>query len=103
MGQDDPSVLHLLCTLFLLILHQLHLRSSGICPQRLGAPDVNKIYKHSCYCVNSRFDIGKNKRNSVNQWFPHQGDFAFTGSLGNVWRDIWFSPLGEGRVLATGT
>ena len=28
--RDDSSVLHLLCTLFLLLFHQLHLRSSGI-------------------------------------------------------------------------
>ena len=38
--QDDSSVLHLLCTLFLLLLHQLHLRSSGIPSWRLGTPAV---------------------------------------------------------------
>ena len=37
--QEDSSTLHLLCTLFLLLLHQLHLRSSGIRSQRLGTPD----------------------------------------------------------------
>ena len=36
--QDDSSALHLLCTLFLLLLHQLHLRSSGIRSRRLGTP-----------------------------------------------------------------
>ena len=36
--QDDSSALHLLCTLFLLLLHQLHLRSSGIRSWRLGTP-----------------------------------------------------------------
>ena len=36
--QDDSSALHLLCILYLLILHQLHLRSSSIRAQRLGAP-----------------------------------------------------------------
>ena len=35
---DDLSVLHLLCTLFLSLLHQLHFRSSGIRSQRLGTP-----------------------------------------------------------------
>ena len=35
---DDSSTLHVLCTLFLLLLHQLHLRSSGIRSQRLGTP-----------------------------------------------------------------
>ena len=33
---DDSSALHLLSTLFLLLLHQLHFRSSGIRSQRLG-------------------------------------------------------------------
>ena len=33
---DDSSELHLLCTLFLLLLHQLHIRSSGIRSWRLG-------------------------------------------------------------------
>ena len=34
--QDDSSTLYLLCTLFLFLLHQLHLRSSGIRSQSLG-------------------------------------------------------------------
>ena len=33
---DDTSALHLLCTLFLLLLIQLHLRPSDIRSQRLG-------------------------------------------------------------------
>ena len=37
---DDSSASHLLCTLFLLLLHQLHLRSSGIRFQRLETPDL---------------------------------------------------------------
>ena len=36
MIRDDSSTLSLLCTLFLLLLHQLHLRSSGIRSWRLG-------------------------------------------------------------------
>ena len=36
--QDDSSALHLSHTLFLLLLHQLHLRSLGIRSQRLGTP-----------------------------------------------------------------
>ena len=36
---DDSSSLYLLCTLFLLLLHHLHLRSSGIITSwRLGTP-----------------------------------------------------------------
>ena len=34
--QDDSSALHLLCTLFLLLLHQLHLRSPGSDPGSWG-------------------------------------------------------------------
>ena len=33
----------LLCTLFLLLLHQLHLRLSGIRSKRLGTPDVEHL------------------------------------------------------------
>ena len=36
--RDDSSALHLLCTSFLFLLHQLHLRSSGIKSWRLGTP-----------------------------------------------------------------
>ena len=36
--QDDSSALYLLCTLFLLLLHQFHLRWSGIRSQRLETP-----------------------------------------------------------------
>ena len=37
---DDSSTLHLLCTPFLLLLHQPHRRSSGIRSQRLGTPGL---------------------------------------------------------------
>jgi len=37
--QDDSSI-YLLCTLFLLLLHQLYLRSSAIRSQRLGTPGL---------------------------------------------------------------
>ena len=37
--RDDSSILYLLCTLFLLLLHKLHLRSSGIRSQILEIPD----------------------------------------------------------------
>ena len=42
--RDDSSTLHLLCTLFLLLLHQLQLRSSGIRSWMLGTPPLT----HSC-------------------------------------------------------
>ena len=44
---DDLNALHLLCTLFLLPLHQLHLRSSGIRSQRLGTP----VLKYQWHCA----------------------------------------------------
>ena len=36
--QDDSSILRLLCALFILLSHQLHLRSSGIRSWKLGTP-----------------------------------------------------------------
>ena len=39
--QDDSSALHSLCTSFLLLLHHLHLRSSGIRSKKLGNPGFN--------------------------------------------------------------
>ena len=40
---DHSSTLHLLCTLFLLLLPQLYLRSSVIRSQRLGIPELQNI------------------------------------------------------------
>ena len=39
---DDSNALHLLCTLFLLLLHQLHLISSGIRSWRFRTPALEK-------------------------------------------------------------
>ena len=41
--QDDSSAFHSLCTLFLLLLHQLHPRSSGNRAQRLRTPGVVRM------------------------------------------------------------
>ena len=46
--QDDSNTLCLLCTLFLSLLHQLHLRSSGIRSQRLGTPVLSYSLIHIC-------------------------------------------------------
>ena len=35
---DESSALYVLCTSFLFLLHQVHLRSSSLRSQRLGAP-----------------------------------------------------------------
>ena len=56
--QGDSSALRLLCTLFLLLLHQAHLRSSGMRSHRVGTPalilsridmgDVFSFFFHRC-------------------------------------------------------
>ena len=45
---DDANTLRLLCILFLSLLHQLHLRSSGIRSQRLGTPVLSYSLIHIC-------------------------------------------------------
>ena len=39
-SQDDSSILHLVCILLLLLLHQLYLRLSGVISQRLETPAI---------------------------------------------------------------
>ena len=41
--QDNSSSLHLLCTLFLLLLHHLQLKSAGLRSWRLGTPGVENV------------------------------------------------------------
>ena len=41
--QDDSSTWYLLCTLFLLLLHRLHLKSSGIRSKRLGTLSLCRL------------------------------------------------------------
>ena len=43
-GGEGLSALHVLCTLFLLLLHKLHLRSSDIRFQRLGSPGEGQSF-----------------------------------------------------------
>ena len=40
---DDSNALCLLCNIFLLLLHHLHLRSSGIRSWRLGTPEIENV------------------------------------------------------------
>ena len=42
---DDSSLLHLQCTLFLLLLHKLHFILSGIRSLRLGTPGLNTSFE----------------------------------------------------------
>ena len=51
---DDSRTLHLLCTIFLLWLHQLHLGSPGIRSQTLGTSGLDSRIPHweeSCFCL----------------------------------------------------
>ena len=45
--QDNSNTLHLLCALFLFLLHQLHLRLSGIRSQSLGTPGLKEKHVSS--------------------------------------------------------
>ena len=48
--RDDSRALHLLYALFLLLLHQFHLRSLGIRSQRLGIPAVGRKVCERSWC-----------------------------------------------------
>ena len=56
--ENDSSTLHLLCTVFLALLYQLHFRSSGIRSRKLETPDNimkgrEKSYDHLNRCRKS--------------------------------------------------
>ena len=63
---DDSSALHLLCTLFLLLLHHLRLRSSGIRSQKLGsfALEGSKMASKAvqCWGVSSHLNLPSTKQ-----------------------------------------
>ena len=44
----DPSPLHSLCPAFLFLLHQVHLRSSGMRSWRLGTPRFKPLHLQCC-------------------------------------------------------
>ena len=60
---DDLNILYLLCTLFLLLLHQLHLRSSDIRSRKLGIPAVDILvfttFLKLLWCSDLLFAINK--------------------------------------------
>ena len=68
--QDDSSTQHLLDTLLLLLLHQLHLKSSGIRPRRLGTPALNWI-NNKTYCVWGKKSFGTHINTAfiINGWW----------------------------------
>ena len=57
--RGDSEALHLLCTLFLLLLHQLHLISSEVRSQRLGTPAIKCLLntKHGFYLLFWVFEL----------------------------------------------
>ena len=77
--QGDSSTWHLLCILFLLLLNQLHLRSSGIRSQRLGTPALeNRQIWPQCRHLQTPH-VGKQtpKRAVFSQWL-NNGSFLFS-------------------------
>lgn len=50
MVQDDSSALHLVCTLFLFLLHHLHLTSAGIRSRRLGTRGYKLMWSSDSRC-----------------------------------------------------
>ena len=59
---DDSSIFHLLCTyIILLLLHHLHLRSSGVRSRRLGTPVLAHLVsgpKQDSLSKNRRWELG---------------------------------------------
>ena len=70
---DDSSALHLLCTLFLLLLYQLHLRSSGIRSLSLGTSGLTlKSEEGQVPLVKGIIPWSKNhkkKKKNLSSWF----------------------------------
>ena len=85
---DDSSTLHLLGTLFPFLLHQLHLRSSGIRSQRLGTPDLNysekKVKSLSCirlfltaWTVACQAPPSMGSHSGIKSWIEKLGQFYY--------------------------
>ena len=62
---DNSSVLHLLCTLFLILSHQLHLRSHG--PRRLGTPDIGNGFS-DCFSFSRLLQPATTNSEAQNDW-----------------------------------
>ena len=65
--QDDSRALHLFCTLFLLLVHQLHLRSSGFRSWRLGTP-CSRRYK---LFINKTYSSFRKIKLFIDEWCLH--------------------------------
>ena len=102
---DDSSSLHWLCTLFLLLLHQLHLRSSGIRSQRLGTSGLNDQQSLAEKWEANEWAYGPGEPATSSQgtsfllsyWGPAQRGARLEGSERGGWGDhagLWKSSLG---------
>ena len=71
--QDDSSTSHLLCTLFLLLLHQPHLRSTWIKSQSLGT--LSQTMRAACifsFCVDSETYPSDPRNKCLFYYFQHE-------------------------------
>lgn len=66
--RDDSSTLDLLYTLFLLSLHQLHLRSSGISSQSRGTPALEDLERHG-----GQFAFSSESDKEIRRMFGQKG------------------------------
>ena len=73
--QDDSSTLHSSCTLFLLLLHQLHFRSSGTRSQSLGTPALH-IFPFLCPLGTGRQEENKHfwRQRPESWWWEYWRD-----------------------------
>ena len=97
--QDDSSASHFSCTQFLGLLHQLHLRSSGIRSQRLETPTLILLMMDSdalshLQSLENLFSTKQvpGAKNVGDHWFAEQKDlFLVGGSSGAVTLRIFAS------------
>ena len=100
---DDSSALYLLCIVFLLLLHQLHLRSLGIRSQRLGTPGLQALKRPSvksvdwnCVSVWYREAVSRLLLSSKTSWTVRDKQ-----RVGGINR--WWAPYLQGVDLELGS
>ena len=92
--REDSNALHLLCALFLLLLHQLYLRSSGIRSWRLETPFL--MYTNIllwCLSLTKSCPTVCNSMYSSVRGFPvlhHLPEFAHTLLMSDLKNSIYF-------------
>ena len=91
MIQDDSSTLRLLHTLFLLLLHQLHLRSSGIRSWRLGTLVLKQGFSGGARNRGTQLQKQQTKEMWVRSlsWEDPLEEVMATHSSILAWRILW--------------